>query len=227
MKKTWCIGQISGEYLARMENILHLHRLAYDAARPVVNLDEMPIQLLGEAVAPLPMKKDAPKKVDYEYRRCGTAALFIAVEPLSGQRIIEVSQRRTKADYCRFLQKVAASYPKAAKIVLIQDNLNTHHAGSFYENLPPTEAFALAQRFEFHYTPKKASWLNIAELELSALARVCLSRRIETIEQLRSELEAVVKQRNKEQTKIQWQFSIEDARTKLKRHYETLITKPT
>ena len=173
------------------------------------------------------MKKDAPQKVDYEYQRCGTAALFVAVEPLRGQRIIEVSARRTKADYCRFLQKLAAAYPETAKIVLIQDNLNTHNAGSFYENLPPAQAFALAQRFEFHYTPKKASWLNIAELELSALGRMCLSRRIETIEQLRSELEAVVKQRNKEQAKIQWQFSIEDARTKLKRHYETLITKLT
>lgn len=210
-----------------MENILHLHRLVYDAARPVVNLDEMPIQLLGEVAAPLPMKKDAPQKVAYEYQRCGTAALFVAVEPLSGQRIIEVSPRRTKADYCRFLQKVAAAYPKAAKMVLIQDNLNTHNASSFYENLPSAEAFALAQRFEFHYTPKKASWLNIAELELSALARVCLSRRIETIEQLRSQLEAIVKQRNKEQAKIQWQFSIEDARIKLKRHYEILITKLT
>ncbi|CAN5591508.1 hypothetical protein BH10ACI1_BH10ACI1_33120 [soil metagenome] len=207
-----------------MENILHLHGLPFDALRPVINLDEMPLQLLGEVVAPLPMKKDAPKKVDYEYVRRGTAALFVAVEPLSGQRIIEVSQRRTKADYCRFLQKVAAAYPAATKIVLIQDNLNTHHSGSFYENLPPEQAFALAQRFEFHYTPKKASWLNIAELELSALARLCLSRRIETIEQLRSELEAVVKQRNEQRTKIQWQFSIEQARDKLSRHYDTVKT---
>ena len=225
MKKQWCIGAITGTYLARMETILHLYSLPYNPRRPVVCFDELPVQLLGEKIMPLPMKPGTPQRYDYEYVRGGTAVLLVAFEPLTGTRLVEVSVRRTKADYCRFMQRVAALFPNAEKIVLIQDNLNTHNASSFYEHLPPAEAFALAQRFEWHYTPKKASWLNIAELELSALSRICLDRRIGTMDELDREIQALVTERNALAIQVTWQFSITQARDKLRRHYEHVKSK--
>jgi hypothetical protein len=204
---------------------LHLYNLPVDERRPVVCFDELPVQLLGEVVAPLPMKAGQPKRIDYEYEREGTAVLLVAFEPLTGKRIVETSRQRTKADYCRFMQRVAASFPTADKVVLVQDNLNTHNASSFYENLPPAEAFALAQQFEMHYTPKKGSWLNMAELELSALSRICLSRRIASIEELDHHVQTLVKERNELQIKVEWQFSITQAREKLSRHYENVKSK--
>ena len=203
-----------------MENILHLYNLPFDALRPVVCFDELPVQLLGEVVTPLEMKGGTPARFDYEYERGGTCALLVAIEPKTGKRLVEVSARRTKADYCRFMLRVAAWFPQAQRIVLVQDNLNTHHASSFYENLPPDEAFALTQRFEMHYTPKKGSWLNMAELELSALSRICLSRRLATIEKLDGEIQSLVCERNELSIKVEWQFSITHAREKLSRHYE-------
>jgi hypothetical protein len=203
-----------------MEDVLHLYNLPLDEVRPIVCFDELPVQLLGEVVMPLRMKAGQPTRFDYEYERAGTCSLLVAFEPLTGRRYVETSKQRTKADYCRFMQRVAASFPQAEKIVLVQDNLNTHHASSFYENLLPAEAFALAQRFEMHYTPKKGSWLNIAELELSALARICLSRRISTMEELDREIQSLVKERNELKIKVEWQFSIMQAREKLSRHYE-------
>ena len=216
---------MTGEYLARMEDILHLYNLPFDEQRPIVCFDELPVQLLGEVAVPLPMKAGAPKRVDYEYARHGTCSLLVAFEPLTGTRLVEVSKQRTKADYCRFMQRVAALYPAAEKIVLVQDNLNTHNASSFYENLSAAEAFTLAQRFEMHYTPKKGSWLNIAELELSALSRICLSRRIASIEELDAEIQVLVKERNELKIKVEWQFSITHAREKLSRHYENVLSK--
>jgi len=208
-----------------MEDVLHLYSVVYDKKRPVVCFDERPVQLLGEVVAPLPMKSGKPVRYDYEYEREGTACLLVAFEPLTGKRLVETSKQRTKADYCRFQQRVAQTWPEAEKIVLVQDNLNTHNASSFYENLPPAEAFTLAQRFEFHYTPKKGSWLNIAELELSALSRICLSRRIPSVEELDREVQVLVKERNELQIKVEWQFSIAQARAKLSRHYEKVKSK--
>lgn len=208
-----------------MEDVLHLYNQPLDAKRPIVCFDEMPVQLLDEVVAPLPMKANRPARVDYEYERGGVANLLVAFEPLTGKRLIEVSKQRTKADYCRFQQRVAATWSEAEKVVLVQDNLNTHNASSFYENLSAGEAFALAQRFEMHYTPKKGSWLNMAELELSALSRICLSRRIASIETLDSEVQALVKERNDLQIKVEWQFSIAQARAKLSRHYEKVKSK--
>jgi hypothetical protein len=208
-----------------MEDLLHLYSLPYDHHRPVVCFDELPVQLLGEVVAPLPMQPGTPQRYDYEYVRGGSAVLLVAFEPLTGTRLVETSVRRTKADYCRFMQRVAAHFPHAAKLVLIQDNLNTHNASSFYETVPPAEAFALAQRFEFHYTPKKASWLNMAELELSALARICLDRRIATIDALDREIQALVSERNALAIKATWQFTIAHARDKLHRHYENVKSK--
>jgi hypothetical protein len=225
LRKQWCIGAITAEYLARMEDILHVYKLPLDAKRPVICFDEMPVQLLGEVVAPLPMKKDQPARFDYEYERQGTAVVLLAFEPLTGKRLVEISKRRTKADYCRFQQRVTGNWPKAEKIVLVQDNLNTHNASSFYENLPAEAAFALAQRFEMHYTPKKGSWLNMAEPELSAISRICLSRRINSMEELDNEVQALVKERNDSQIKVEWQFSITQARAKLSRHYEKVKSK--
>jgi hypothetical protein len=221
----WCIGRITGEYLARMEELLHLYSRAYDEKRPVVCFDEMPVQLLGDVVAPLEMKQGKPRREDYEYRRGGVAVLPVAFEPLTGRRLVETSQRRTKADYCRFMQRVAGVFTAAEKVVLVQDNLNTHNASSFYENLPPAEAFSLAQAFEMHYTPKKGSWLNMAELELSALSRICLSRRIASIKELDREVQAIVKERNAAEIKVAWQFSIRQAREKLSGHYEKVQSK--
>jgi transposase len=208
-----------------MEDLLHLYRLPFDELRPVVCFDELPVQLLGEVVTPLPIKAGQPKRVDYEYERHGTCSLLVAFEPLTGQRLVEASRHRTKADYCRFMQRVRATYPKAEKIVLVQDNLNTHDASSFYENLPPAEAFTLAQAFEMHYTPKKGSWLNMAELELSALSRICLSRRIPSTKELDEEIQVLVKERNELGIKVAWQFSITQAREKLSRHYKQVQSK--
>lgn len=203
-----------------MEDVLHLYRLPYNEKRPVVCFDELPVQLINNVVEELPMKAGKLTRFDYEYARAGTASLLVAIEPRTGKRLVETSWQRTKADYCRFQQRVAALFPNAEKIVLIQDNLNTHNAGAFYKHLSPAEAFALAQRFEFHYTPKKGSWLNIAELELSALSRICLSRRLGSIEELDCEIQALVTERNEAKIKVEWQFSIAHAREKLRRHYE-------
>ena len=202
---------------------MHLYSLPYDERCPVVCFDEMPVQLLGDVVAPLPMKEGRATRFDYEYERAGTACLLVAFEPLTGTRIVETSRQRTKADYCRLMQRVAGLFPEAEKVVLVQGNLNTHNASSFYEHLPPAEAFALAQAFEMHYTPKKGSWLNIAEL--SALSRICLARRIPSIEELDREVQVLVKERNELKVRVEWQFSISQAREKLSRHYENAKSK--
>jgi len=220
----WCIGQITGEYLAKMEDVLSLYHLPRDEKRPVICLDELPFQMLGEKVEPLEMKSGATQKFDYEYERKGVASVFVAFEPLTGKRLVRVYPRRTKADYCRFAQEVSQQWTAAEVITLVQDDLNTHNASSFYENLLPEQAYALMKRFEFHFTPKKGSWLNMAELELSALSRQCLSRRIPDIETLSGELESIVKERNELEIKVKWQFTVENAREKLNRHYENVIT---
>lgn len=208
-----------------MEDVRHLYGLPYAAQRPVICFDELPVQLLGDVVAPLGMKPGAVRREDYEYERGGVAVLLVAFEPLTGRRIVETSRQRTKADYCRFTQRVAGLFPEAEKVVLVQDNLNTHNASSCYENLLPQEAFSLAQRFEMHYTPKKGSWLNMAELELSALSRICLARRIPSAEQLDREVQALVKERDELKVKVEWQFSITHAREKLSRRYENVKSK--
>ena len=208
-----------------MEDVLAVYHLPYNAKRPVICLDELPFQLLDEKVEPILMKAGKEKKFDSEYIRNGVASVFLAFEPLTGKRLVRVYRRRTKADYCRFAQEVVKEWATAEVVVLVQDNLNTHNASSFYENLPPAGARALTTRFELHFTPKKASWLNMAEMELSALARQCLARRIPEIETLSRELEAIVKERNKLAIKFKWQFTVENAREKLNRHYENVILK--
>jgi len=208
-----------------MEDILHLDSSPYNEKRPVVCFDELLVQLIDNVGEELPMQEGKLARFDYEYARAGTASLLVACEPLTGTRVVETSVQRTKADYCRLQQRVAALCPAADKLVLVQDNLNAHNTGAFYTHLPPDEAFALAQHFEFHYTPTKGSWLNIAELELSAITRLCLSRRLGSLEKLDCEVQTLVKERNRLRIKVEWQFSLTKAREKLRRHYEQVTTK--
>ena len=202
-----------------MEQILWLYALPYDPDYPVVCLDERPCFLIGDIVEPIAMQTGQVRKEHYAYEKLGACALFAAIEPLTGQRVAQIHKQRRKKEFALFCQAVAAHYPEAVKIRLVLDNLNTHNTSAFYENLPADEALALAQRFEFFYTPKSASWLNMIEIEFSALARLCLNRRIPTMEQLESELITLVAERSAKRIKINWQFSIATAREKLNSHY--------
>jgi DDE superfamily endonuclease len=165
LKQTWCIGQLNAAFLAQMERLLWLYAQAYDPLYPVICFDERPCFLIGDRVAPLQMQRGQVRKEHYEYEKHGSCALLAAVEPLTGARLAQVKTRRTKKEYTEFCQALVATWPGAKKIRLVQDNLNTHNASSFYENLPAEEAFALAGRFGFYYTPKSASWLNMIEIE--------------------------------------------------------------
>ena len=205
-----------------MEQVLDIYERPYDPSYPVVCFDERPCQLLGDVLMPIPMKPGRVERQDYEYERNGTCVVLMAVEPLAGRRVVTVTERRTKNDYAKFMKALAASYPDAAKIILVQDNLNTHNPSSFYETFPATEAFALAQRFEMIYTPKKASWLNMAEIELSALSKQCLDRRIAEMHTLAAEVNAWTKRRNRLKAGISWNFTKNDARNKLSRFYDTI-----
>jgi hypothetical protein len=202
-----------------MEMLLWLYALPYTAAYPVVCFDERPCFLIGEEVEPVSVQTGKVAKQHYSYEKNGSCALLCAIEPLTGRRLARVYGQRTKKEYALFLKEMAALYPKAKKIRVVQDNLNTHNASSFYEHLPAEEAFELMQRFEFYYTPKSASWLNMIEIEFSALVKQCLDRRIPTEEQLRWEVLAIVKERNNKQIKIHWQFSLQKARQKLNAAY--------
>ena len=205
-----------------MENILWLYALAYDPRYPVVCFDERPCFLIGDAVEPLAMQSGKVRKEHYAYEKHGSCALLAAIEPLTGNRLAQVQSRRTKKEFTLFFQALAAAYPEAKKIRVVLDNLNTHDVSAFYEHLPADEAFALAQRFEFYFTPKSASWLNMIEIEFSALARLCLNRRIPTIEKLESEVMAIIADRKQKQIKINWQFSIEACREKLNTRYSVV-----
>lgn len=209
-----------------MERVLWLYALPYDPAYPVVCFDERPCFLIGEEIAPLNAKPGQVAKEHYAYTKNGSACLLAAIEALTGKRLVQVRARRTKQEYALFLKALAACYPAAEKIRLVQDNLNTHDASSFYETFPPEEALALAQRFEFFYTPKAASWLNMIELEFSALARECLHRRIPSIERLEREVLALVAERHAKAIKITWQFTLTTARQTFARHYVRVRQEP-
>jgi hypothetical protein len=202
-----------------MEDILSLYLEPYDPRYPTICFDERPCFLIGEVVSPLAMQEGQIRKEHYAYEKNGSCSLLMAIEPLTGRRLAQVRPQRTKREYAMFLKELAAMYPDAIKIRLVQDNLNTHNFSSLYENLPASEAFALAQRFEFHYTPKAASWLNMIECEFAAISRQCLDRRIPTIERLEKEVLTLVKERSEKKIKIDWQFSIETARSKMNKHY--------
>ena len=202
-----------------MEHLLALYALPYDPDYPVVCFDERPCFLIGDRVDPIALQSGKVQKEHYAYKKLGSCALLAAIEPLTGCRIAQVHERRTKKEFALFCQEMADAYPEAIKIHLILDNLNTHDESAFYENLPADEARALADRFEFHFTPKSASWLNMIEIEFSALSRQCLNRRIPSIEELTREILALVAERDRKRIKIDWQFSIQSARNKLNRHY--------
>lgn len=206
-------------FLARLEQILWLYAQAYDPDYPVVCFDERPCFLIGDKVEPIAMATGKVRKEHYAYEKNGSCTLFAAIEPLTGNRLGQVHRYRTRKEFTLFCQALAALYPDAKKIRLVLDNLNTHNKGAFYANLPADEAFALAQRFDFWFTPKSASWLNMIEIEFSALARLCLHRRIPTIEKLESETLALIAERCEKQIKINWQFSIENCREKLNSRY--------
>jgi len=202
-----------------MEQVLDTYEQPYNARRPVVCFDERPCQLLGDVLMPIPMKQGRVERQDYHYERHGTCVVLMAVEPLAGRRIVKVTEHKAKKDYANFMKHVAACYPDADKIVLVQDNLNTHNPSSFYEVFDAPEAFALSQRFEMVYTPKKASWLNMAEIELSALSKQCLDRRIAQRSILAKEVLTWSKKRNRLKTKITWNFTKSKAREKLNKAY--------
>ena len=205
-----------------MEQVLDTYEQPYDTRRPVVCFDERPCQLLGDVLMPIPMKPGRIECQDYHYKRHGTCVVFMAVEPLAGRRIVKVTEHKAKKDYADFMKDVALCYPDADKIILVQDNLNTHNPSSFYEVLDAPEAFALSQRFEMVYTPKKASWLNMAEIELSALSKQCLDRRIAQRSILAKEVLTWSKKRNRLKAKITWNFTKNKAREKLNKAYATI-----
>jgi len=218
----WCIGRITPEYRERMYDLLGLYAKTYNAAEPVVCLDEKSKQLLAQTRRPLPAGPGQIAKEDYEYRRAGTRNLFVAVEPRAGHRKVAVTQRRTKRDFVEFVRHlVQGVYAGAHRIHLVLDNLNTHFRASFEEVMGLAEARAFLARVQFHYTPKHASWLNMAEIEIGILDRQCTGRRIGEEACLRSEVLAWEHGRNQARCRIEWKFTRQDADQKLSRHYVT------
>lgn len=213
---------MTSRFIAKMEQILWLYALPYDPLYPVICFDERPCFLIGDVVEPLAMQSGRVRKEHYAYKKLGSCALLATIEPLTGDRLAQVHDRRTKREFTLFCQALAAAYPEAEKIRVVLDNLNTHDTSAFYENLPADEALALAQRFQFFFTPNAASWLNMIEIEFSALARLCLNRRIPTIEELESEVLALIADRTQKRIKINWQFSIETCREKLNARYSVV-----
>jgi hypothetical protein len=206
-----------------MEDVLDVYRRPYDARRPNVCLDETSKQLLADTRAPLPMKPGQVEREDYEYERHGVANLFLWCEPLGNRRHVEVTERRTKVDWAHVVKDlVDVHYPDAERVVLVMDNLNTHTPAALYEAFEPAEAKRIADKLEIHYTPKHGSWLDIAEIELSALARQCLDRRIPDQETLAKEVAAWEAERNAAQLTVHWHFTTADARVKLKHLYPSL-----
>lgn len=224
MSKYWVIPpKQNAAFVAAMEEVLEVYTRPRDASFPLVCLDETSKQLISETRQPIAMKPGQPARYDYEYKRNGTASLFMLFAPLEGFRHVEVSERRTAADYARILKQLSdIHFPNARKICLVQDNLNTHTKASLYQVFAPQEARRLAERFEWNYTPKHGSWLNMAESELAVLASQCLDRRIPDKETLTSEITAWLAHRNKHNTKANWQFKTNDARIKLKHLYPVI-----
>ena len=205
-----------------MEQVLDVYKRPHDPRYPVVCMDESPRQLIRETRLPLAVGPSVPARHDYEYQRCGVCTVFMAVEPLAGQRTVRITERRTKQDWARFLQDIDGQYRRAEKITLVMDNLNTHGPGSLYATLAPPATKALWDRFEFVYTPKHGSWLNMAEIELNVLIKQCLDRRIDNLDEVQDEVAAWQNRRNNAQSRIDWQFTSPNARIKLKRLYPTL-----
>lgn len=223
VKKQWCLpAQADAEFVYHMEDVLDVYTRPYDAARPVVCMDEINTQLLADLREPLPLEPGKPAREDYEYQRRGVCNIFLACEPLLGRRVTIVAAQRTKREWAQFICQLADDhYPRAEKIVLVMDTLNTHTLAALYEVLPAEEARRLCRRFEVHYTPKHASWLNMAEIELSALDRQCLSQRLASLEAAQQQVAAWTTHRNQRQVTIDWRFTAADASIKLKHLYPT------
>jgi transposase len=220
----WCIPEINGEYVARMEDVLDLYAEVPDPERPVVCFDETPVQLIGEVRQPIPAEPGQLERYDYEYRRNGTVNLFVFVDVNRPWRKVKVTQRRTARDYAHCMRDLAdVHYPEATCIRVVQDNLSTHSAGALYEAFPPAEARRILRRLEFHYTPKHASWLNMVEIEIGVLNGQCLDRRIDDASRLISEIAAWERQRNAAGAQINWMFTTEKARAKMGRAYPQTV----
>jgi hypothetical protein len=221
----WCLPpQQDARFVACMEDVLEVYARPYDELRPVVCLDEGAKQLLGEVREPLALKPGQPLRFDNEYQRNGTCALFMLFEPLAAKRFVLVKERRTALDYAQIVKWMCDQlYPQAQKIVLVQDNLNTHGPHALYQAFAPQEARRLCERIEWHFTPRHASWLNMAELELSVLARQCLQERMESHDNLAHHVQAWQNRRNQTATRVNWHFTTQDARTKLNRLYPQLL----
>lgn len=221
----WCIGALTQEYRARMYALLELYARPISKAEPVICIDEKSLQLIGHSREPLPMASHNPTKQDYEYVRNGTTNLFVAVEPKAGQRIVSVTERRGKIDFVAFIDELlTGAYAKARRIHLVLDNLNTHFRKCFDDVLGKRAAAKLLRRVQFHYTPKHASWLNMAEIEIGILSRQCLDRRIASRELLQSEVNAWQQARNEGKRTIEWNFTRQDADRKLGRHYVSKLS---
>lgn len=218
----WVIPpEADAEFVAHMEDVLDVYSRPYDANLPVLCMDEQPVQLVEEVNTPIEATKDHPRRVDYEYKRAGVANIFMFTEPLDGWRHVCVREKKTKLDWATEMANLLEGrYADCEKVLLVCDNLNTHTPGAFYETFEPERARSLVRRIEFHYTPKRGSWLNVAENELSSMTRQCVAgRRIGSVEQLRQETTAWHEDVNQTQRGVDWQMKIDDARTKLKSVY--------
>jgi hypothetical protein len=215
----WCIAEITKEYRRRMYKILALYARPYDKDYPVICMDEKSKQLLQDMRGTIPLKPGSPVRYDAEYSRKGTRNIFVAVEPLAGKRKIKVTLQRKKSDFAYFIKELASHYAKAKKIRLVLDNLNIHFAASFYETFSTREANRILRKIQFYYTPKHASWLNMAEIEINMMDRECLNRRIGQGDLLEREVKCWTGQRNKESRKINWSFTKKQADRKLSKYY--------
>jgi len=214
----------NGDFVAHMEMVLDVYKMPYNDAIPVICMDESPKQLIKETRVPIPMKPGNEAKEDFEYERCGVANIFMVNEPLSGKRYVKVTERKTKKDWALLIKEIADHYyPAAEKIRLVMDNLSTHKPSALYEAFMPEEAKRIWDRFEFIYTPKHGSWLNMAEIELNVLMGQCLNRRISDIAVMKQQATAWQDDRNKKEAIINWQFTNDKARIKLKRLYPTIL----
>lgn len=224
MSERWCIPpKANAAFVCGMEDVLDVYKLPYDPRHPQVCFDERPKQLIGERRVPISISPGKPRRYDYEYRRNGVANVFMMFEPLAGKRHIKVTERRTKKDWAHCIRHLVDEvYPDADSIVLVMDNLNTHKKASLYEAYEPTEAKRIADKLEIHYTPKHGSWLNMAEIEISVMARQCLSERMDNIANLASEVDVWAVNRNAKEAKVDWRFTTDDARIKLKKLYPSI-----
>jgi len=217
----WCIQEITPEYRRRMYDILDLYQGPYNLAQPVIGVDEKPKQLIEDSRPLIPMQQGKPEKYDYEYIRNGKANIFMAVNPKHGKRNTKVTFQRTNIDFAQFMRELVLFYPYAEKLRIILDNLSTHSKKAFYDTFEKEEADRILSKLEFHYTPKRASWLNVAEIEIGVMDNNCTGGRMKNINYLRNEVKAWNKRRNKERCKIDWRFTRKDADRKLSKYYVT------